>query len=109
MICRAGKHKIVDVHDEEEVKSGVPEATPPWVAIHEPYRTEMCLTMLLPASSRVRVAVKCHKKGADKVVHAFPGLRQLFARQPDPCGGTGQPGLNVGLDRVGLLHGVTRH
>ena len=60
-----------------------------------------------PVAATVRVAVQGQDEGAHWVLHVLPSRGLALSRETHPrFGVTAQFGLDIGLFRVGLLHGL---
>ena len=86
---------------------------PLWADRDEPHRPHMCVALLFPVCSGVRVSAQCLFKATHRTSKIrkllLPPLWASVRREADPCRITLHLRLNVGLLRVSDLDGVTRN
>ena len=108
-VSRAGQLKIINIDNQENLKSWVEIAAAPRAAFDETFRQNMAFAVLLPIAAGVRVAIERQDQRAYGIPISGlnPFIGPLVPGQENPGRGASELRLGVRLFRVSLLDVVS--
>ena len=109
VVRRSGKLEIIDIHNQVKLELRMKITRSPLLTDRsETDFPHLLITMILPKCSAVRMAVKSHDKGNNRLAILGPRRRAGLRREANPTRCSGKFRLDVSLFSVGNLDIVPR-